>query len=110
MRFLISVIDDTTRSPHTPDGIAAINAFNDQIQATGQRILACGLDAPSKAVVVDNRKGNKAIEQGPFFESKEFFSGFWVVQADSLEAATELALQGSLACNRKVELRPLLDP
>ncbi len=35
-------------------------------------------------------------------------SGFWIIQADSLEQAKSLAAEGSKACNRKVELRPFL--
>jgi hypothetical protein len=35
-------------------------------------------------------------------------SGFWIIQADSLEQAQALAAEGSKACNRKVELRPFL--
>jgi hypothetical protein len=42
------------------------------------------------------------------FEDKENYSGFWLIQAADLESAQTLALEGSMACNRKVELRPLL--
>ena len=39
---------------------------------------------------------------------RENFSGFWLIEANDLESARTLAFQGSKACNRKVELRPLL--
>ena len=45
---------------------------------------------------------------GPLHESTEFVSGFWIVTAPDLDAARALAAAGSKACNRRVELRPLL--
>ncbi len=39
MKFLVSVIDSQTRSPHTPQEIAAINDFNDKLAAEGS--LSC---------------------------------------------------------------------
>jgi hypothetical protein len=42
------------------------------------------------------------------FDAVDNYSGFWLVEAADGETARDLALQGSKACNRKVELRPLL--
>ncbi len=108
MKFLVSVIDDKTRSPHSPEERKAIDDFNDKIVAAGQRIFAGGLDSPSSASVIDNRGGVNILQSGPFIESKEFFSGFWIIEAEDLETALALAAEGSKSCNRKVELRPLL--
>lgn len=85
-----------------------INSFNDSLRANGQWIFAGGLSAPENASVIDNR-GDAGIETGkPLFDAKENFSGFWLIEADNPEVAKELAFAGSKACNRKVELRPLL--
>jgi hypothetical protein len=46
---------------------------------------------------------------GPFVESKEYLAGFWIIDAPDLDVALTLATEGSKACNRKVEVRPLLD-
>lgn len=108
MKFLVSVIDSTTRSPHSPEEIAAIDDFNDTIREAGQRIFAGGLDSPATAIVFDNRHAAGLSVDGPFIESQEFFSGFWIIDVDSVETARQLAAEGSRACNRKVELRPLL--
>ena len=108
MRFIISVIDTQTRPPHTPEEIKAIDDFNDKIEDAGQRLFACGIDSPDKAQVFDSRNGGLTTSSGPHHESNEFFSGFWIVKVDSLETAQKLAAEGSRACNRKVELRPLL--
>ena len=44
----------------------------------------------------------------PLFDAKENFSGFWLIEAANVDVAKELAFAGSKACNRRVELRPLL--
>jgi hypothetical protein len=101
------VIDDLTNSG-TPSEMEAIDSFNDQLRANGQWIFAGGLAAPSTANVIDNRAG-AGVETGkPLFGAAENFSGFWLIEAASRDVARELALAGSKACNRKVELRPLL--
>ncbi len=102
------MIDTQTRSPHSPQEIQAIDSFNEKLQAHGQRIFAGGLDSPATATVVDDRGGKNQFIDGPFIESAEYFSGFWIIEATSIEIAKELAAEGSRSCNRKVELRPLL--
>jgi hypothetical protein len=47
---------------------------------------------------------------GPFVESKEYLAGFWIIEAPDLDVALKLAADGSKACNRKVEVRPLHGP
>jgi hypothetical protein len=107
MQYLVSVIDDRTNSG-TPDEMAAIDVFNDQLEAEGHWVFAGGLSSPSSATVIDNRDGQAIFTDGPFLESKEYMAGFWVIQAPDLDVALKLASEGSKACNRKVEVRPLL--
>jgi hypothetical protein len=105
MRYLISVIDDGT-GPATPKEDAAIDVFNDRLQAEGHWVFAGGLASPDTATVIDNREGQALFTDGPFLESKEYLAGFWVIEAPDLDVALKLATEGSKACNRKVEVRP----
>ena len=108
MQYLISVIDDSTNSA-TENEMAAINAFNERLRADDHWVFAGGLASPSAATVIDNRgEGEAMITDGPFLESKEYLAGFWIIQAADLDVALTLAADGSKACNRKVEVRPLL--
>jgi hypothetical protein len=107
MQYLVSVIDDMTNSG-TPDEMAAINAFNDRLEAEGHWVFAGGLNSPSTATVIDNRGGEALFTDGPFLESKEYLAGFWIIEAPDLDVALKLAAEGSKACNRKVEVRPFL--
>jgi hypothetical protein len=107
MQYLVSVIHDSNELA-PPEEMAAIDAFNDRLQAEGHWVLAGGLAAPSAATVIDNRSGEAMFTDGPFLESKEYLAGFWVMEAPDLDVALKLAAAGSKACNRKVEVRPFL--
>ena len=107
MQYLVSVIYDTTGLA-TPDEMAAIDAFNDRLQAEGHWVFAAGLAAPSSATVIDNRGEEAIFTDGPFLESKEYLAGFWIMEAADLDVALKLAAEGAKHCNRKVEVRPVL--
>ena len=107
MQYLVSVIDDTAGLA-TPDEEAAIDVFNERLQAEGHWVFAGGLGAPGTATVIDNRGGAAMVTDGPFLESKEHVAGFWIIEAADLDVALKLAVDGSKACNRKVEVRPFL--
>ena len=114
MQYLVSVIDDgqalaaQKSESATADEKAAIDVFNDRLQAGGHWVFAGGLGFPSAATVVDNRGEQAVFTDGPFVESKEFLAGFWIIEATDLNVALALASDGSKACNRKIEVRPFL--
>jgi hypothetical protein len=107
MQYLLSVIHDAPGLA-TPDEMAAIDVFNDRLDAEGHWVFAGGLAAPNSATVIDNRGEEAMITDGPFLESKEYLAGFWIIEARDLDVALKLAAEGSKACNRKVEVRPFL--
>ena len=107
MQYLVSVIDDNAGLA-TPEEEAAIDVFNDRLQAEGHWVFAGGLAAPSSATVIDNRGEEAMFTDGPFVESKEYLIGFWIIEAADLDVALKLAAAGSKACNRKIEVRPFL--
>ncbi|HEY4269610.1 MAG TPA: YciI family protein [Galbitalea sp.] len=115
MQYLVSVIDDgqaeaaqMTESASAAE-MAAIDLFNDKLIAEGYWVFAGGLGAPSSGTVIDSRgAGAPVITDGPFLESKEFIAGLWLWEVPNLDVALKLAAEGSKACNRKLEVRPLL--
>jgi len=107
MNYLVSVIDDETGAA-SPSEMAAIDAFNERLQADGHWVFAGGLGAPDTATVIDNRNGEAMVTDGPFVESKEYLAGFWIIEAPDLDVALRLAAEGSKSCNRRVEVRPFL--
>jgi len=107
MQYLVSVIDDTAGLA-TPSEMTAIDTSNERLQAGGHWVFAAGLGAPETATTIDNRGAEAVVTDGPFLESKEHLAGFWIMEAPDLDVALKLAAEGSKACNRKVEVRPLL--
>jgi hypothetical protein len=107
MKYLISVIHDQA-GVATPEEDAAIDVFNDRLQAEGHWVFAGGLASPTTATVIDNRGEDVLVTDGPFIESKEYLAGFWIIEAPDLDVALKLATEGSKACNRKIEVRPFL--
>jgi hypothetical protein len=105
MQYLISVIHDQA-SLATQEEHAAIDVFNDRLQAEGHWVFAGGLASPNTATVIDNRGEEALVTDGPFIESKEYLGGFWVIEAPDLDVALKLAADGSKSCNRRVEVRP----
>lgn len=114
MQYLVSVIDDgqaqaaDRTDSATRAEMAAVDTFNEQLQAAGHWVFAGGLGGPHTATTIDNRDGRALLTDGPFVESKEYLAGFWIIEAGDLDIALSLAAAGSQACNRKVEVRPLL--
>jgi len=49
------------------------------------------------------------LTDGPFAETKEWLSGYFVVECDGLDEAVELAAKIPSAAFGSVEVRPLLD-
>lgn len=107
MRYLVSVIDSRPNSGTEAERVA-VDEFNDRLEANGHWVFASGLGDPSTATVIDGRGAEAIFTDGPFVETKEWLSGFWVIEAPDLDVALELAAAGSKACNRRVEVRPFL--
>ena len=107
MRYIIFVIDGPG-NPASPNEMQNIDAFNEKLQKGGHLIMAAGIREASAATLIDNRSHRNQVQAGSLFTAPEHFSGFWIIQADSEEQAREFALEGSLACHRKVELRPFI--
>ncbi len=107
MRFVIFVIDGSSNSA-TGNEMAAIDAFNNRLNAGNHLILAAGIAEPHRATLIDNRAGAGIEARGSLFSAPEHYSGFWIINAESEKQAKAFAREGSTACNRKVELRPFL--
>ena len=87
----------------------AVDAFNQELMASGEWVFAGGLLPPDTATVVRAQGGQVVTTDGPFAESKEQLGGFWVIQAADLDAALAIAARGSEACRQPVEVRPFQD-
>jgi len=108
MRYMLCVIDRQPGTIDPSDVHVAIDAFNDQLEVNGYWIMAAGIEPSQMSTVVDNRAGKSQSTNGPLIESDEYISGFWIVDVPSHDVALQLAHEGSMACNRKVDVRAFL--
>ncbi|MEN9741186.1 MAG: hypothetical protein RIR66_142 [Actinomycetota bacterium] len=107
MRFLIEVLDHSSNTASNSE-MAEIDKFNEFLKSNGHWVMACGIDSTSKSLIIDNRNDLGFSSSETNYKSEDFVSGFWLIEALDTNQAIEIALAGSKACNRKVELRPLL--
>ena len=99
--------EPTPSDEHMQQTYKAVDKFNAKLQANNAWVFAGGLHPVDVATVVDaSRGGDTLITDGPFAEAKEHLGGFWVVNAEDLDAAMRLAAEGSAACGGPVEVRP----
>lgn len=85
---------------------AAVDAFNQKLQAAAAWVFAGGLHPADTASVVRTGSGGRVVTDGPFSEAKEQIGGFWVINAANLDAALDWAEQATEACMQPVEVRP----
>ena len=107
MQYLVNVIDSRSNSG-TAEEAVAIDVFNEKLRTGGHWVFAAGLADPTVSTVIDGRGDEPLFTDGPFIEAKEWAAGFWIIEAPDLDVALELMGEGSKACNRRLEVRPLL--
>jgi hypothetical protein len=105
MKYILFVIDTESNSGNQQEMIQ-IDAFNEKLQSEDKFIFAAGIGSSKTATTIDNRAGKDQVIKDSL-NSDEFYSGFWIIQAEPNEIE-DLARQASLACNRQVEIRPFL--
>jgi hypothetical protein len=84
----------------------AVDELNSEMQAKGAWVFAGGLQPADIATVVRAENGEILTTDGPFAEAKEQLGGFWVIQAEDLDAALAWATKATVACGGPVEVRP----
>ncbi len=112
-QYLLSVhhADATPGTAEAPpeQAIADVAAFNDSLLAEDRMVFAGGLMPASQARVVDATGDRVTMNRGTYLPGNEQLGGFWVVRADDLTHALELAERASAACRLAVEVRPFQD-
>jgi hypothetical protein len=89
--------------------IAAQDAFNKGFAETGELLGAYGLADVVQAQTVRVRAGLPAVTDGPYLETKEHMSSFYLLDVESHERALEIAAQIPFASFNAVEVWPVLD-
>jgi hypothetical protein len=88
---------------------ALIGEYQEIFQSPGV-IDGQQLQPPGSATTVRVENGEALLSDGPFIDAKEYLGGFWLLEADNLDAATALAERIPAArMGGGVEVRPIVE-
>ncbi|SFF77403.1 YciI family protein [Blastococcus tunisiensis] len=109
MRFMVIVkADEASERGELPpqELLAAMGAYNEELVKAGIMLDGDGL-RPSRhgARVQFDQDGNATVIDGPFTETKELVSGYWVFEVSSREEAIEWAKKAPFR-GGELEIRP----
>jgi hypothetical protein len=112
-QYLLStyaVEGDVPGAPSTPEEMAAfmerVAALEAEMEASGTFVFGGALHGPDAATVVRAGGGDPVMTDGPFVEAKEHIAGFYIINADDLDAALAWAGKVVDAINHPIEVRP----
>lgn len=80
-----------------------------EIAGSGELVTGEALADPSTVRTARVRDGAPVITDGPYLEAKEQLAGYFVVDCESAERATEIAARFPDARFAAVEVRPIMD-
>jgi hypothetical protein len=113
MKYLLQIYSTTgpeefaRLSPHEQDAI--LEEYLDVSRSPGV-VDGAQLQPVDTATTVRVRDGETLFTDGPFMDAKEHLGGFFLVEADDLDAALELAARVPAArMGGAVEVRPLVE-
>jgi hypothetical protein len=81
-------------------------ALEAEMDSSGTFVFGGALHSPDAATVVRLTDGDTVMTDGPFAESKEHIAGFYIINADDLDAAMAWAGKVADATNHPIEVRP----
>ena len=100
--------DNFDPSTTTAETIQKINALNDELEATGARLMACGLSPAGQAKSVRGQAGGEPlITDGPYLEAKEHIGGFWILEAANMDEAMTWARKAAFSPDSRGEIREI---
>lgn len=73
-----------------------------------KRLGGCGLQSTATATTVRTVDGSQTLHNGPFAETREQLGGYYLVEAEDLDAAVAIARRVPVRANGSVEVRPLI--
>ncbi|MGH7516754.1 MAG: YciI family protein [Gemmatimonadales bacterium] len=81
--------------------------YDDALRRSGHFILAEALESVQAATTVRVRNGRLSVTDGPFAETKEQLTGFYLVEARDLNDAIQVASRVPAARIGSIEVRPI---
>jgi len=111
-QFMLSVHSgaDEAGAPMTEEEMRQsyqqIGVLEAEMKSAGAWVYSGRLHEPNTATVVSMSGGEVLTTDGPFAEAKEHLGGFYIIEADDLNAALAWASKTSAAVSHPIEVRP----
>lgn len=93
----------------TPEAIASMSKFNDEMKAAGVLVDLNGCFAPSQAVRVTHEGGKTSAKAGHEEADGEVVGGYWTLNVNSLDEAAEWAKKAPMAHDCVIEIRQVYE-
>lgn len=112
-QYLLStyaVVDAAPQAPGTPEQMQQfmerVTALEAEMETSGTFVFGGALHGPDAATVVRVGDGDPVMTDGPYVEAKEHIAGFYIINADDLDAALAWASKVVEAISHPIEVRP----
>src|SRR5262249_36560875 len=116
MRYMLLIYTDAAAwaamSPEeNQKAFTEYGTFTQRIVHSGEFLAGDALQSVDTATTVRVRGGKAATTDGPFAETKEVLGGFYLVNCDNLDRATEIAagIPDASIGTGSVEVRPIME-
>ena len=111
-QYLLSVhsVDGEARDPMTDEEMQQshkqLGILEQEMKSAGAWVFSGRLHDPDTATVVRMADGEVVTTDGPFVEAREHLGGFYIIQAQDLDAALGWAAKATAAVGKPIEVRP----
>jgi hypothetical protein len=93
-----------------------MESFTKELVESGELVETRGLSAPVHTRRLQLREGVPVVTDGPYAETQEVLAGYWIVECESFDRATEIAARLSsypapddVAASAVADVRPIAD-
>ncbi|MEU4497532.1 YciI family protein [Streptomyces sp. NPDC023998] len=114
-QYMLSVhsVEGEARAPMTDEEMRQsyqrIGILETEMKSAGAWAFSGRLHEADTATVVRVSGGEVLTTDGPFAESKEHLGGFYIIEAEDLDAALAWASKVTAAVGAPIEVRPFMD-
>jgi hypothetical protein len=115
MKFMVMVkatADSEAGKMPSTELLTAMGKFNEELVKAGVMLAGEGLHPTSKGKRVRFSGASRTVIDGPFTETRELISGFWIWQCKSMEEAVEWVKRcpNPMSVESDVEIRQIFAP
>jgi len=96
--------------------VAFMESFTKDLVESGELVDTRGLIAPVHTRRIQLQHGVPVVTDGPYAETQEVLAGYWVVECESFDRATEIAARlatcpapDDVAASAVADVRPIAD-